>query len=100
MSRASSALLIPSACVPEYQVPDIAIRCALQALEAATWAGLLKSPRAVLAGDHLQLPPTVISAEAMNKVNSICVPATFIHPIAFQFCPASPSPYILPLRYL
>ncbi|KAL3130524.1 hypothetical protein ABBQ38_15565 [Trebouxia sp. C0009 RCD-2024] len=41
---------------------------AAQALEAATWAGLLKSPRAVLAGDHLQLPPTVISEEAMHKV--------------------------------
>ncbi|KAL3144155.1 hypothetical protein ABBQ32_14187 [Trebouxia sp. C0010 RCD-2024] len=40
---------------------------AAQALEAATWAGLLKSPRAVLAGDHLQLPPTVISEEAMHK---------------------------------
>lgn len=40
----------------------------MQALEAATWAGLLKSPRAVLAGDHLQLPPTVISEEAMHKV--------------------------------
>lgn len=40
---------------------------AAQALEAATWAGLLKAPRAVLAGDHLQLPPTVISDEAAHK---------------------------------
>ena len=30
---------------------------AAQALEAATWNALLKAPRAVLAGDHLQLPP-------------------------------------------
>lgn len=39
----------------------------LQALEAAAWAGLLKAPRAVLAGDHLQLPPVVISEEAAAK---------------------------------
>lgn len=32
-----------------------------QALETATWAAMLKAPRAVLAGDHLQLPPTVLS---------------------------------------
>lgn len=52
---------------------QLVVSCALQALEAATWAGLLKSPRAVLAGDHLQLPPTVISEEAMHKVSSSCV---------------------------
>ncbi|MEW5310653.1 MAG: hypothetical protein WDW38_002430 [Sanguina aurantia] len=40
---------------------------AAQALEAATWAGLLKAPRAVLAGDHLQLPPTIISDEAARQ---------------------------------
>lgn len=41
---------------------------AAQALEAASWAALLKAPRAVLAGDHLQLPPTVISDEAARQV--------------------------------
>ena len=40
----------------------------LQALEAATWGALLKAPRAVLAGDHLQLPPTVISDAAARQV--------------------------------
>eukprot|EP00798_Chlamydomonas_sp_ICE-L_P008550 gene8550-33983_t len=40
---------------------------AAQALECATWSALLKAPRAVLAGDHLQLPPTVISSEAAQK---------------------------------
>ena len=40
---------------------------AAQALECATWSGLLKAPRAVLAGDHLQLPPTVMSEEAAKK---------------------------------
>ncbi|KXZ43249.1 hypothetical protein GPECTOR_96g715 [Gonium pectorale] len=37
---------------------------AAQALEAATWAALVRARRAVLAGDHLQLPPTVVSDEA------------------------------------
>ncbi len=41
---------------------------AAQALEAACWAALLKAPRAVLAGDHLQLPPTVLSDEAARQV--------------------------------
>lgn len=39
-----------------------------QALEAATWGALLKAPRAVLAGDHLQLPPTIISEAAAKQV--------------------------------
>ncbi|GIL72076.1 hypothetical protein Vretimale_514 [Volvox reticuliferus] len=37
---------------------------AAQALEAATWSVLLRARRAVLAGDHLQLPPTIVSDEA------------------------------------
>ncbi|KAK9813817.1 hypothetical protein WJX73_000065 [Symbiochloris irregularis] len=40
---------------------------AAQALEIATWAALLKAPRAVLAGDHLQLPPTIISDQAASQ---------------------------------
>src|SRR5207302_7741207 len=39
---------------------------ATQALEPAIYLALLKSQRAVLAGDHLQLPPTVLS-EAAQK---------------------------------
>ena len=35
-----------------------------QALETACWAALLRAPRCVLAGDHLQLPPTIMSREA------------------------------------
>lgn len=38
-----------------------------QALEAATWGALLRGRRAVLAGDHLQLPPTVVSEEAARQ---------------------------------
>jgi hypothetical protein len=37
---------------------------ATQAVEPATYLALLRAERAVLAGDHLQLPPTVLSAEA------------------------------------
>lgn len=37
---------------------------AAQAFEAATWLPLLRSKKAVLAGDHCQLPPTVQSSDA------------------------------------
>jgi predicted DNA helicase len=37
---------------------------ATQAVEPATYLALLRADRAVLAGDHLQLPPTVLSAAA------------------------------------
>lgn len=37
---------------------------AAQALEVASWAAMLRANKAVLAGDHLQLPPTVTSTEA------------------------------------
>ena len=37
---------------------------ATQAVEPATWLALLRADRVVLAGDHLQLPPTVLSAAA------------------------------------
>lgn len=40
---------------------------AAQALEVACWGALLLAGRAVLAGDHLQLPPTVISKQAENE---------------------------------
>ncbi|CAL9204999.1 unnamed protein product [Musa hybrid cultivar] len=40
---------------------------AAQALEVACWIALLKGPRCVLAGDHLQLPPTIQSVEAERK---------------------------------
>eukprot|EP00041_Stephanoeca_diplocostata_P038735 m.1547909 g.1547909 ORF g.1547909 m.1547909 type:complete len:1164 (+) comp25262_c1_seq4:305-3796(+) len=38
-----------------------------QALEVACWTVLLQAPRCVLAGDHLQLPPTVTSPEAASR---------------------------------
>ena len=41
---------------------------ASQALEAQCWVPLLSAKRLVLAGDHLQLPPTIKSANATSKV--------------------------------
>lgn len=40
---------------------------AAQALEASCWGALLKGKRALLAGDHLQLPPTVLSEHAVKE---------------------------------
>ncbi|KAH9302031.1 hypothetical protein KI387_013614, partial [Taxus chinensis] len=40
---------------------------AAQALEVACWIAILKGSRCILAGDHLQLPPTVQSIEAEKK---------------------------------
>ncbi|KAK4581579.1 hypothetical protein RGQ29_024970 [Quercus rubra] len=40
---------------------------AAQALEIACWIALLKGSRCILAGDHLQLPPTIQSVEAERK---------------------------------
>jgi DNA polymerase alpha-associated DNA helicase A len=47
---------------------DIVIidECA-QAIEAQCWVPLLSAKKAVLAGDHLQLPPTVKSSNFKNK---------------------------------
>jgi superfamily I DNA and/or RNA helicase len=38
-----------------------------QCLESLAWAAITNTQRLVLAGDHLQLPPTVISEEAIKK---------------------------------
>lgn len=38
-----------------------------QALEAACWIALPYAPKCILAGDHLQLPPTIISKDAAKQ---------------------------------
>lgn len=38
-----------------------------QALEMACWIALPFAPKAILAGDHLQLPPTIMSEEAARE---------------------------------
>eukprot|EP00127_Corallochytrium_limacisporum_P002683 Clim_evm119s134 gene=Clim_evmTU119s134 len=40
---------------------------ASQAIEAAAWLPMLMAKRVILAGDHLQLPPTVLSTKAEDK---------------------------------
>jgi superfamily I DNA and/or RNA helicase len=44
--------------------PLVVVDEATQAVEPALYLALLRAERAVLAGDHLQLPPTVLSAAA------------------------------------
>lgn len=43
---------------------------ASQALEAQCWVPLLTATKAVLAGDHLQLPPTIKSLNSENKTEA------------------------------
>ncbi|KAK2176747.1 hypothetical protein NP493_643g04012 [Ridgeia piscesae] len=38
-----------------------------QAMEAACWQAMLHAPRCILAGDHNQLPPTIISNKAAKE---------------------------------
>ena len=40
---------------------------AAQSTEPSTWIPILRSERLILAGDHCQLPPTVISSEAAKQ---------------------------------
>ncbi|MEM8736732.1 MAG: AAA domain-containing protein, partial [Planctomycetota bacterium] len=40
---------------------------ACQCTEPAIWQAMLRSDRLILAGDHCQLPPTVVSAEAARQ---------------------------------
>jgi ATP-dependent RNA/DNA helicase IGHMBP2 len=40
---------------------------ACQAVEPACWIPLLRGERVVLAGDHCQLPPTIVSPEAVRE---------------------------------
>ena len=40
-----------------------------QAMEMACWLAIHRSPKLILAGDHLQLPPTVISKKAEKKLS-------------------------------
>ena len=40
---------------------------AAQALEASCWGAIMRGGKVVLAGDHLQLPPTVLSDVAARE---------------------------------
>lgn len=64
-----STLVTSSDAGPLKNLPDDHFHCVVidecsQALEAACWIALPRAPKAILAGDHMQLPPTVISQKA------------------------------------
>ncbi len=55
---------------------------ATQAVEPAAYLALLRADRAVLAGDHRQLPPTVISPDAQELSLSLFERLAALHPQA------------------
>jgi predicted DNA helicase len=55
---------------------------ATQAVEPAAYLALLKAERAVLAGDHLQLPPTVLAPDAQELSVSLFERLAAAHPQA------------------
>lgn len=64
-----TATLVGSA---HYTIKDLRFKTVVideagQALEPACWIPILKADKVILAGDHLQLPPTIKSAEAGRK---------------------------------
>ncbi|NXM92456.1 SMBP2 protein, partial [Oenanthe oenanthe] len=54
----------PLKLLPETHFDLVVIDECAQALEASCWIPLLKAPKCILAGDHKQLPPTIISQRA------------------------------------
>lgn len=52
-----------------------------QALEPACWIPILKAKKVIMAGDHLQLPPTIKSADAAKELNvTLMEKAVALHP--------------------
>jgi superfamily I DNA and/or RNA helicase len=52
---------------------------AAQAIEPACWIPLLRADRVVLAGDHCQLPPTIISTEAARSGLAVSLMERLLH---------------------
>ncbi|KAM9278212.1 DNA-binding protein SMUBP-2 isoform 1-T1 [Morus bassanus] len=57
----------PLKLLPEDHFDLVVIDECAQALEASCWIPLLKARKCILAGDHKQLPPTIISHKAAAK---------------------------------
>ncbi|NWU71552.1 SMBP2 protein, partial [Pterocles burchelli] len=57
----------PLKLLPESHFDLVVIDECAQALEASCWIPLLRAGKCVLAGDHKQLPPTIISHKAAAK---------------------------------
>jgi len=47
---------------------EICVFVQVKALEVACWIALLRGSRCILAGDHKQLPPTIISERLVHDV--------------------------------
>ncbi|XP_052552137.1 DNA-binding protein SMUBP-2 isoform X2 [Tympanuchus pallidicinctus] len=58
----------PLKLLPENYFDLVVIDECAQALEASCWIPLLKAPKCILAGDHKQLPPTIISHKDLPGV--------------------------------
>ncbi|XP_068004608.1 DNA-binding protein SMUBP-2 isoform X2 [Melanerpes formicivorus] len=58
----------PLKLLPEDHFDLVVIDECAQALEASCWIPLLKAPKCILAGDHKQLPPTIISHKDLPGV--------------------------------
>jgi predicted DNA helicase len=84
-SRAAPAPPFSSVAAPPFSSVafDLAVVDeATQAVEPAAYLALLKAERAVLAGDHLQLPPTVLSPDAQELSVSLFERLAAAHPQA------------------
>ncbi|XP_061465901.1 DNA-binding protein SMUBP-2 isoform X2 [Rhineura floridana] len=57
----------PLKLLPENHFDLVVIDECAQALEASCWIPLLKARKCILAGDHKQLPPTIISHKAATE---------------------------------
>ena len=53
--------------ISEWRYDTVVIDEGSQALEAESWTAMLKGRRTIIAGDHMQLPPTVKSKEAADR---------------------------------
>nr|XP_045602750.1 DNA-binding protein SMUBP-2-like [Procambarus clarkii] len=53
--------------LPQQHFDVVVIDECSQAIEAACYLSLLRAPKLIIAGDHCQLPPTIISTEAAAK---------------------------------
>jgi len=52
--------------ISDMEFETVIIDEASQALEAECWAAILKAKRVIMAGDHMQLPPTIKSQKAID----------------------------------
>jgi ATP-dependent RNA/DNA helicase IGHMBP2 len=77
--------------VPDSSMDVVIIDEAGQCLEPLAWAVLSKADQRILAGDHLQLPPTVLSEEAQKK--------GFNRSILESACRSIPNIFLLDTQY-